>query len=254
MILHQVDSEILIQSILTVLSAITGAVIIFMVNLNHEKLCALISFSAGGLLGAAVFTLIPESLHALNTAEVILGIFSGYLLFWLLTKYYSHVCPACSASHFDERTTEKFSEIARALLIALSIHSFLDGVAVSTRGVVENISNTSVFIAILTHKLPEGLALASIMFSANYSRNKILIYVFAVEMVTVIGAVTGSILLKSYVSEILLSAVMSHIAGGFIFLASHAILGEMLKNHTKLVISTFSFGLILILAISKIVA
>jgi len=248
-----VDYEILIKSLLTVLSALTGTAIIFLVKLNHKKLCALISFSAGGLLGAAVFTLIPESLHSLNTLEIILGILSGYLLFWLLTKYYSHVCPACSASHFDERTAKKFSEIVKALLIALSIHSFLDGVAVSTKGVVENISNTSVFVAILTHKLPEGLALASMMFSANYTRNKILMYVFAVEMVTVLGALLGSIVLKSYVSEVLISVVMSHIAGGFIFLASHAVLGEMLKNHKKLVISSFGFGLILILAISKFI-
>ena len=247
------NSAILLQSLLTVLSALTGTAIIFLVKLNHKKLCALISFSAGGLLGAAVFTLIPESLHSLNTLEIILGILSGYLLFWLLTKYYSHVCPACSASHFDERTAKKFSEIVKALLIALSIHSFLDGVAVSTKGVVENISNTSVFVAILTHKLPEGLALASMMFSANYTRNKILMYVFAVEMVTVLGALLGSIVLKSYVSEVLISVVMSHIAGGFIFLASHAVLGEMLKNHKKLVISSFGFGLILILAISKFI-
>ncbi len=247
------DFEILIQALLTVLSALTGASVIFLIKLSHEKLCALISFSAGGLLGAAIFTLVPESLHSLSTLEVISGILSGYLLFWLLTKYYSHVCPACSASHFDERTAKRFSEIARALLIALSIHSFLDGVAVSTKSVIENMSNTSVFIAILSHKLPEGLALSSMMFSANYSRNKILGYVFAVEMVTVLGAIAGSVLLKYYVSEVLISAVMSHIAGGFIFLASHAVLGEMLKNHKKLVISTFGFGLILILVISKFV-
>jgi zinc transporter ZupT len=245
------DSEILIQSLLTVLSALTGAAIIFLIKLDHEKLCGLISFSAGGLFGAATFTLIPESLHSLNTFEVILGILSGYLLFWLLTKYYSHVCPACSASHFDERTSKKYKEIVRALLVALSIHSFLDGVAVSTKGVVESISNTSVFIAVLAHKLPEGLALASLMFSASYSRKKILVRVFAVEMATVLGAITGSIVLTSYVSEILMSAVMSHIAGGFIFLSSHAILGEMLKTHKKLVIGYFIFGLVLILTITK---
>lgn len=244
--------QVIVLAFLTILSALSGAIVVFLIELNHKKLCALISFSAGGLFGAAVFTLIPESLHSLNTLEVILGILSGYLLFWILTKYYSHVCPACSASHFDERTAKKFSEIVRALLIALSVHSFLDGVAVSTEG-VENISNASVFIAILTHKLPEGLALASLMYSANYSRNKILGYVFAVEMITVLGAIIGSIVLKYYVSEVLISAAMSHISGGFIFLASHAVLGEMLRNHKKLVIISFSIGLIIILAISKFV-
>jgi hypothetical protein len=52
-------------------------------------------------------------------------------------------------------------------------------------------------------------------------------------------------------SEVLISAVMSHISGGFIFLASHAVLGEMLKNHRKLVISSFGIGVILIFAISR---
>jgi len=245
--------DITFQSLLAVLSAMLGALIVFVVKLNHEKLCVLISFSAGGLFGAAIFTLIPESLHLMNSIEVILGIISGYLLFWLLTKYYSHVCPACSASHFDERTAKKFSEIVRALLIALSLHSFLDGVAISTKDIIENSSDTSIFIAVLTHKLPEGLALAALMFSANYSREKIFGYVFAVEMITVVGAITGNLLLRSYVSDILMSLVMSHISGGFIFLASHAVLGEMLKNHKKLVIGSFTSGVILILAVSNFV-
>ena len=244
--------DIIFQSLLAVLSAMLGAVIVFIVKLNHEKLCALISFSAGGLFGAAIFALIPESLHSMNSIEVIFGIISGYLLFWLLTKYYSHVCPACSASHFDERTTKKFSEIVRTLLIALSLHSFLDGVAISTKGIIQNFSDASIFIAVLAHKMPEGLALAALMFSASYSREKILANVFTVEMITVVGAITGNVALKSYVSDILISMVMSHISGGFIFLASHAVLGEMLKNHKKLVISTFSLGILLILAVSKI--
>lgn len=245
--------EILFQSGLTVLSALSGAAIIFLIKLNHKKLCALISFSAGGLFGAAIFSLIPESLTALNTFEIAFGILSGYGLFWMLTKYYSHVCPACSASHFDERTAKKFSEIVRSLLIALSIHSFLDGVAVSTDGIHEHLSNTTVFIAILSHKLPEGLALASMMYSTNYSRSKIMIYVLAVEMTTVLGAIAGNLILKYYVSDILLGIVMSHIAGGFIFLALHAVLGEMLKNHKKLVITAFAAGLVIILVISKFV-
>lgn len=245
------NSTILLQALLTVLSALSGAVIILLIRLNHEKLCALISFSAGGLFGAALFTLVPEALHSLSILHAFVGLVTGYFLFWILTRYYSHVCPACSASHFDERTAKKFSEIVRALLIALSVHSFLDGVAVSTSGLTENISDSSVFVAVLTHKLPEGLALASLMFSTNYSRTKILLYVFAVEMTTVWGAVLGTFVFKNYISETLIGAVMSHISGGFIFLASHAILGEMIKNHKKLVIISFSLGLLLILVVNK---
>jgi len=39
---------------------------------------------------------------------------------------------------------------------------------------------------------------------------------------------------------------MAHVGGGFIYLATHAVLGEMLKHHRGLVIKSFAFGIALI--------
>jgi len=241
--------EIVIKSFAAVISSVSGAGLLFTMKLDHRKLCSLISFSAGALLGAAAFTLIPESYHSISLAGLVLGVFSGYMLFWLITKYYSHVCPACSASHFDEQTTKKFSEIVLTLLTALSIHSFLDGMAISSGGVNLLRGNNSIFIAIATHKFPEGLALAALMFSAGYKKGKILLYVFLVEMVTVVGALFGNYIFRSNISPTIMGIVMAHIAGGFIFLAIHAVFGEMLKNHKNLVIVSFGLGILLILSV-----
>jgi zinc transporter ZupT len=242
-------TEIVIKSFAAVISSVSGAGLLFTLKLDHRKLCSLISFSAGALLGAAAFTLIPESYHSISLIGLILGVFSGYMLFWLITKYYSHVCPACSASHFDEQTTKKFSEIVLTLLTALSIHSFLDGMAISSGGVDLARGNNSIFIAIATHKFPEGLALAALMYSAGYKRGKILLYVFLVEMVTVAGALFGNYIFRSNISPTIMGIVMAHIAGGFIFLAIHAVFGEMLKNHKNLVIISFGMGILLILTV-----
>jgi zinc transporter ZupT len=242
-------TEIVIKSFAAVISSVSGAGLLFTMKLDHKKLCSLISFSAGALLGAAAFTLIPESYHSLSLAGLVMGVFSGYMLFWLITKYYSHVCPACSASHFDEQTTKKFSEIVLTLLTALSIHSFLDGMAISSGGVDLARGNNSIFIAIATHKFPEGLALAALMYSAGYKRGKILLYVTLVEMVTVIGALFGNYIFRSNISPTIMGIVMAHIAGGFIFLAIHAVFGEMLKNHKNLVIFSFGLGILLILSV-----
>ncbi|MEO8399371.1 MAG: ZIP family metal transporter [Ignavibacteriaceae bacterium] len=241
--------EVFIKSIVAVLSAVGGAGTLFLIKLDHKKLCALISFSAGALFAAAAFTLIPESSHSLSIFELLLGVFSGYFLFWIISKYYSHVCPACSASHFDEQTTKKFSEIVLTLLTALSIHSFLDGVAIASGNFEFHTQSQSVFFAITTHKFPEGLALAALMLSSNYTRNKILLYVILVELVTVVGAISGIFIFESGISPIIMGIVMAHVAGGFIYLALHAVLGEMLRNHKGLVISSFSIGLILILSV-----
>ena len=242
-------TEIVIKSFIAVISSVSGAGLIFTMKLGHRKLCSLISFSAGALLGAAAFTLIPESSQSIGFVGLVFGVFSGYMLFWLITKYYSHVCPACSASHFDEQTTKKFSEIVLTLLTALSIHSFLDGMAISSGGVDLARGNNSIFIAIATHKFPEGLALAALMFSAGYKKGKILIYVFLVEMVTVLGALFGNYIFRSNISPAIMGIVMAHIAGGFVFLAFHAVFGELVKNHKNLVLVSFGLGILLILSV-----
>lgn len=243
--------EIIFKSFLVVVSAIAGAGTTFFINLNHKKLCALISFSAGALFGAAAFVIFPESFESLNLFQIFVSAASGYLLFWFISKYYFHVCPACSASHFDEHTTHKFSEIAMLMLTALAFHSFFDGVAlINTEH--SHFHGGSIFTAIAIHKFPEGLALASLMLGANYSRSKIIIYVALVEFTTVIGALTGLALFGSVLSEVIFGIVMAHIAGGFFYLSVHAILGEMLKNHKPLVITSFILGAALI-ALSVVV-
>jgi zinc transporter ZupT len=242
---------ILFKSFLALVSALFGATTTFFIKLNHKKLCILISLSAGALLGAAAFVLLPESSQELNVAEITLSVLSGYLIFWIISRYYSHVCPACSASHFDEQTTKKFSEIFLALFTALAFHSLLDGVAIST-GALNNEEQSSIFAAILTHKFPEGLALASLMFGAGYSKVKVVSYTALVEATTLLGSLLGIFLLKEGISLFLMGIIMAHIAGGFIYLALHAVLGEMLRHHKILVITSLLSGFLVILFVHGI--
>jgi len=109
--------------------ALIGGVIGALLRLAHKPLCALISFAAGTLLGVTLFAIVPESLGNSNWWAAALAAATGYALFFFISKYVHHVCPACAASHFDEDTTRHFSQIATALIIALAIHSTTDGLA-----------------------------------------------------------------------------------------------------------------------------
>lgn len=238
---------ILIKSFFVVLSALIGSISVFSFKMNHLRLCSLISFSAGALFGAAAFSIVPETFESLGYIELIIGIVSGYFVFWLISKYYFHVCPACSAHHFDEQTTKRFSEIVKLMVTALSFHSLFDGIAITGGSDHNHFGNNSVFIAILVHKFPEGLALASLMLGAGYEKSKIILYVVLVELTTVLGAVIGIFLIDFHISEMIIGFLMAHIAGGFVYLAFHAIIGEMLEHHTKLVITFFSLGALVIL-------
>ena len=240
---------ILTKSFIALISALSGAGLTFLIKLDHKKLCALISVSAGALLGAALFTLIPEALDNISSFELILGGISGYLIFWVISRYYSHICPACSAGHFDEKATKKFSEIFLTLFSALAFHSFLDGVAISAGDFHVERESNSIFLAITTHKFPEGLALASLMLGGGYHKTKIFIYTALVELTTVIGAACGILFIQDKIPSIWIGILMAHIAGGFIFLSLHAVLGEMLKHHKTLVIVSLISGLAFILVL-----
>src|SRR5208337_2437289 len=164
---------------------------------SHRRLCALISLGAGTLLGVTVFGILPESAESLNWWELLLALASGYALFAIITKYVYHVCPACAASHFDEATAHRFSEIAAAMMLALAIHCTVDGLAMAAGHEAHETSHTeagravgmSIVLAVCVHKVPEGLALGALLLGAGFSRTAVILRVMAVESTTVLGGV-----------------------------------------------------------------
>ena len=235
------------QVVATYVFALAGGSISTSLRLEHKPLCALISFAAGTLLGVTLFAILPESLGACPWWGVILGLATGYALFFFISKHVHHVCPACAASHFDADATRHFSEIATALIIALAIHSTTDGLALGIQGEIPAMDATkwSLFSALCIHKVPEGLALGSLLIGAGLHRSAALGWVTAVEATTLLGGVIGYFFLAN-ISTFWLGLIMAHVGGGFIYLAVHAVLGEMLKHGRKLVLTSFSVGVALI--------
>jgi zinc and cadmium transporter len=223
---------------------------------SHRRLCALISLGAGTLLGVTLFGILPETLENLRWWELVLAFGSGYYLFFLITKYVYHVCPACAASHFDEATTHRFSEIATGMIVALAIHCTVDGLAMAAGHEAHaSVSGTgrvidfSLVLAVCVHKVPEGLALGALLLGAGFSRAGALFRVAAVESTTLLGGIAGLLFLRN-VSEVWLAVLLAHAGGGFIFLATHAIFGEILKHDKKLVLTNFALGFLGLAAFS----
>jgi ZIP family zinc transporter/zinc and cadmium transporter len=229
--------------------AVLGGALGASLGTSHRRLCALISLGAGTLLGVTVFGILPESHESLNWWELLLALASGYALFAIITKYVYHVCPACAASHFDEATAHRFSEIAAAMMLALAIHCTVDGLAMAAGHEAHETSHTeagravgmSIVLAVCVHKVPEGLALGALLLGAGFSRTAVILRVMAVESTTILGGVIGLVFLKN-VSGVWVGAALAHAGGGFFFLASHAVLGEIWKHHKGLVLANFGTG------------
>src|SRR6476620_7575005 len=235
------------QVIAAYIFALAGGSISASLRLEHKPLCALISFAAGTLLGVTIFAILPESFGACPWWTVLLALITGYALFFLISKHVHHVCPACAASHFDADATRHFSEIATALIVALAVHSTTDGLVLGIQGEAPatGAEKWSLFSALCIHKVPGGLALGSLLIGAGLKRAAAVGWVAAVESTTLLGGVIGYFFLNN-ISMLWLGLIMAHVGGGFIYLATHAVVGEMLKHGKKLVLTSFALGVALI--------
>src|SRR5208283_4224828 len=205
-----ITASILFQIFAAFAIALAGGALSAWLARTHEQLCAFISLGAGTLLGVAVCGIAPECLEALPWWQFLLAGASGYFLFAFVTKYVYHVCPACAASHFDEATTHRLAEFATAMMMALSIHCIVDGLALAAGNEETRPVGLSITFAICVHKFPEGLALGALLLGGGFPRGKML--------------------------------ALANAGGGFLYLAAHAVLGEIFRHHKKLVLTNFAAG------------
>ena len=246
--------EVMIKVFLAFSLALAGGVISSLMAVSHKSMCRLISLAAGTLLGVTLFIIIPECIEKLSLWSLGAALASGYAVFFLVSRYVFHVCPACAASHFDEAATHRFSEIATAMIVALSLHSTLDGLALSWGVDAEMTGNVDIpmFVAICIHKVPEGLALGALLMASGKSRLRTLGWVAAVESTTLFGGVLG-LWLHPQTDSPWMALVLAHIGGGFIFLAFHAVFGELVRHGRKLVLNSFFVGVLLIVVLHLLI-
>jgi len=251
---------ILFRVVPAFLLAVAGGIVSALVGVSHRRLCRLISLAAGTLLGVTLFSILPESAAAMQWWELGIALASGYAVFSLISRYVYHVCPACAASHFDETTTHRFAEIATALIVALAVHSTMDGVALAAGHEASRATthgghgqlDWSVFLAVCVHKVPEGLALGALLLGAGFKRMNAVAWVAAVESTTIIGGVLGLWVLRA-ISLFWLGAVLAHAGGGFVYLAAHAVLGEMVKHSKPAIVIDFVAGILLIALLNLVI-
>ncbi len=154
-------------------------------------------FSAGVLLGVALFGFLPELALEAGWATSLSLFGLGYGALMAVDRYIYRVCPTCS--HHDHRPDPEPTELhgfAMPLVLAAALHSFLDGWSV---GLVQSGPHDAaalglrlaVPLAVTLHKIPEGLALGGILRAASGVRGHALAASFVAEGCTILGGALG---------------------------------------------------------------
>ncbi len=198
-------------------------------KISHVGLCILISFAAGALLAVTLLEILPEALELAGWKGGIVSVLSGYFLFLIVQKFFTHICPACAATH----TEVNFKAITLTMVVALSVHSFMDGLAIHSGFLTGSEIGILILMAVAYHKFPEGMAMTLIARGSGMGRLKAFLLTFSLEATTtLVGGLVGFWMLAPG-SERWVGYVLGHIGGGFIFLVVHALLSEVIKHHPQ---------------------
>lgn len=207
----------ILATLVAVASAAAGVALLG--HARHTRM--LIPLSGGLLIGVAAFGLIPELVLDIGWLWGVVLVAVGYGLLKGLDRFVFSVCPSCAHDHSHESCAEPLHGFAGPLLAATTIHAFVDGwglVAVQV-GTHTAGAGTAFAAALLLHKVPEGLALGTILRASVDREWAAFALCAAVELATVVGGATGLWLTPAnWVSYPLA------IAGGtFLFLGVHAV-------------------------------
>ncbi len=134
---------------------------------SRTFLALFIALGSGFMLATVLTEMLPESLRLAPVSAPAL-----ILLGYFIVHYFEHTWPA--HFHFGEEThTDKFlnPSVAYTALAGLTIHTFFDGVSITSGFLISPWLGTIISGAVVLHNIPEGFTIASIMAAAKQSRS-----------------------------------------------------------------------------------
>ena len=199
---------------------------------RRRLLGALVAFGAGFMLAVAVLEMLPNAFD-LNggMAAVLIGYLAVHLTQHIMTPHF----------HFGEEThTDEMVSRGVGLwaLVGLLPHSFFDGVAISSGFMTSQHLGVLIFGAVILHKVPTGVSLASIMLASGNTGRQAMLGVLALAGATVLGAlITPAI-------SMLAQYGLALAAGVTLYVAASNLIPESQHEHGVLVPGSVFLGVL----------
>ncbi len=235
-------------SALTFLSTFVGGV----VGLKYrDKLHLILGFTAGVLLGVISFDIFPEIIHLVSELGVdpivpMVSLVLGFFIFHILEK-------VLLIHHAQEEVygKHKHPTVGAISALALSGHSFLDGVGIGLGFQVSPTLGVVLAIAVIAHDFSDGLNTVSLALVHKNTSKRALTFLFIDALAPVLGVLSTK--LFTIPNNILL-IYLGFFAGFLLYIGAADILPEAHSEHSSyLTILMTVVGTIFIFLISRII-
>jgi zinc and cadmium transporter len=196
--------------------SLVGGFLPLLQELSQKALALLLSFSAGVLLGAVFFHMLPETGRVLND-DVGWPILAGFLLIFVMERFvFVHAC---------EEFECDIHQMGIPAFLGISLHSLLDGIALGAGLILPQLGPV-VLLAVIIHKMPDSMSLSSILLSAGWARRKVAILNLLFSLTTPLGALLTYLFFRSLSPENIAVAIGIS-AGTFLAIATADILPQV---------------------------
>jgi zinc transporter ZupT len=217
---------------------IGGGVVVFLQNLNRGKLIkVLLSLSGGFLLAIAFIHFIPE-IYAHGAEGVGYFILLGFLI-QLFLEYFSG---GIEHGHIHAKDTK--GTIPWSLFIALSFHSFFEGIPLEAQFLGETAEHAiehighhhhaegegvqGLLMGIILHKIPVAIALMTLLLASGFKMGKAWLVLFAFALMAPLGMLVGHYGAKNAMFN--LEIILAVVVGMFLHIST-TIIFESSENH-----------------------
>ncbi|MBI1826467.1 MAG: ZIP family metal transporter [Planctomycetes bacterium] len=194
-----------------------------------DRLHLILGFSAGAIVGVAFFDLIPESIELgkkfFSVSNVTSTVALGFVVFMILDR------SIILHSHHSEHDHDHGHSVPRRGQLgagSLSLHSFLDGLAIGLAFQISSAVGVIVAIAVLVHDFSDGINTVSLVLKSGGKTSEAFRWLIADAVAPIVG-VTATLFFR--VPESALSLILAMFAGFFIYIGASDLLPESHHAH-----------------------
>jgi zinc and cadmium transporter len=182
----------------------------------------MVSFSVGGLLGNALFHLLPESIELNSRMNLSLFVLVGIITSFLIEKYihWRHCHIPTSKQHPHP--------FAIMNLVGDAVHNLIDGLIIGASYLSSVSLGASTTLAIIFHEIPQEIGDYGVLIHGGFKRNRALLMNFFTAITAVAGTAI-SIVIGSY-AQGLSNFLIPFALGSFIYIASSDLIPELHKE------------------------
>ncbi len=203
-------------------AAVAGVYLTGMEPRNRGVPRLVVSFSAGILLGVALFGILPEIAQQSGWLWSFVLFGCGYGLLISINRFAYPVCPTCSHDHDHSGCSTELHGFAAPLIAAAAVHSFLDGWSIATAESAPLGLRVAVPLAIALHKIPEGIALGGMLRASVNSRPRAVTWCLVAEGATLLGGGAG-VVVAPHLGTAWILYPLGLTAGWVFYLGFHAV-------------------------------